>query len=208
MDGRLLGARLRDLRRRRGETLEQVSDATGLSVAMLSRIERGERLPSPDSVEALARHFGLPVDDLLSDTIAARMASSYGRARSGRGVEGLTNLNEIMAALSELPHATRPSESPGSEGIGSLRSSAGTSHGADWGPRSGVYSRAFTPRPIEDLFPRRDFAEHLEDATRVAEVALGSAVAAAERAIRSGDAHLAQQGRAALARLRRMLEKP
>ena len=41
------GLRLRQLRHDRRETLEQVSEATGLSVAMLSRVERGERLPSP-----------------------------------------------------------------------------------------------------------------------------------------------------------------
>ena len=81
---------LRKLRHSRDETLEQVSEATGLSVAMLSRVERGERLPSPDSVEALARHFEIPVDYLMSETIANRMVNRYGEESSSRAAEHLS----------------------------------------------------------------------------------------------------------------------
>jgi transcriptional regulator with XRE-family HTH domain len=84
------GYTLRKLRRSRDETLEQVSEATGLSVAMLSRIERGERLPSPDSVEALARHFELPVDYLMSETIANRMVNQYGEKSSRSAAEHMS----------------------------------------------------------------------------------------------------------------------
>lgn len=81
------GRKLRVLRHERAETLEDVSAATGLSVAMLSRVERGERLPSPDSVEALAHHFGLPAEELMSETIASKMMNSYGREWSNRAAE-------------------------------------------------------------------------------------------------------------------------
>src|SRR5512139_2780789 len=76
------GFRLRQLRHERRETLGHVSEATGLAMAMLSRVQRGERLPSPESVEAPAKHFGLPVDDLMSDTILNRMLTRYGPASS------------------------------------------------------------------------------------------------------------------------------
>ncbi len=81
---------LRQLRRSRDETLEQVSEATGLSVAMLSRIERGERLPSPESVEALAKHFGLSADYLMSETIAHRLVNRYGEESASRTAEHMT----------------------------------------------------------------------------------------------------------------------
>jgi transcriptional regulator with XRE-family HTH domain len=84
------GSVLRRLRHGRDETLEQVSGATGLSVAMLSRVERGERLPSPESVEALARHFELPVDYLMSETIANRMVNRYGEESTSRAAEHLS----------------------------------------------------------------------------------------------------------------------
>ena len=73
------GRKLRALRHERNETLEDVSAATGLSVAMLSRVERGQRLPSPDSVEVLAQHFGLPTEKLMREAIASRIVNSYGR---------------------------------------------------------------------------------------------------------------------------------
>ncbi len=81
---------LRQLRHDRGETLEQVSDSTGLSVAMLSRVERNERLPSPESVEALARHFDLPIDYLMSETIARRLFNRYGEESATRAAEHLS----------------------------------------------------------------------------------------------------------------------
>jgi transcriptional regulator with XRE-family HTH domain len=84
------GEVLRRLRHDRSETLEQVSEATGLSVAMLSRVERGERLPSPDSVEILATHFGLPVEYLMSETIADRMLNRYGHRSSSLAAERLS----------------------------------------------------------------------------------------------------------------------
>jgi len=73
------GRKLRALRHERNETLEDVSAATGLSVAMLSRVERGQRLPSPESVEELAQHFGLPTAYLMREAIASRIVNSYGR---------------------------------------------------------------------------------------------------------------------------------
>jgi transcriptional regulator with XRE-family HTH domain len=87
---------LRKLRHSRDETLEQVSEATGLSVAMLSRIERGERLPSPDSVEALARHFEIPVDYLMNETIANRMVNRYGEQSSRSAAEHMSREPEAL----------------------------------------------------------------------------------------------------------------
>lgn len=73
-----LGDTLRVLRRSREETLNDVADATGLSVAMLSRIERGQRFPSPETLSLLASHFGLPQEELLGEVIAERMCDRYG----------------------------------------------------------------------------------------------------------------------------------
>jgi len=194
------GRRLRDLRHDRGETLEHVSAATGLSIAMLSRVERGERLPSPESVEALAAHFGLPVDDLMSETIATRMLNRYGRASSNKAAERMQGPPPAYALHEQW-----------AEDDGLIRSASmmpplasAPPPPASAAPAMGV---GFTRRPIEDLFPRDSALGALEDATRVAEVAVESAVAAAERAIASGDPMLEAEGRAALARLRRRLKE-
>jgi len=107
MDEHDFGTQLREIRLARSETLEQVSSATGLSIAMLSRVERGERLPSPDSVELLATHFGLGVDYLLGETIANRMLNRYGRESTDRAAE------RIMSAPREDPeHADSAAPRP------------------------------------------------------------------------------------------------
>lgn len=73
-----LGDTLRTLRLSRGETLTDVADATGVSVAMLSRLERGQRSPSPETLGMVARHFGLPAEEMLGEAIAERMCDRYG----------------------------------------------------------------------------------------------------------------------------------
>jgi|GEM_PF-1980402 len=85
--GSEFGSLLRVLRKSAGETLEQVAQSTGLSIAMLSRMERGERLPSPDSVAVLAAHFGVPEEELLGAAAANRLENRYGQRGADRAAE-------------------------------------------------------------------------------------------------------------------------
>lgn len=85
--GSEFGSMLRVLRKTAGETLEQVAQSTGLSIAMLSRMERGERLPSPDSVAVLASHFGVPEEELLGAAAANRLENRYGQRGADRAAE-------------------------------------------------------------------------------------------------------------------------
>jgi transcriptional regulator with XRE-family HTH domain len=62
----LLGVRLREFRKERGQRLDDVSAGTGLSVTYLSDIERGTKLPSMPALLALADHYGVLVTDLLA----------------------------------------------------------------------------------------------------------------------------------------------
>jgi transcriptional regulator with XRE-family HTH domain len=62
----LLGHRIRELRKSRGETLKNISESINLSVSYLSDIERGYTNPSLQTLEILAKHFGVSVADLLS----------------------------------------------------------------------------------------------------------------------------------------------
>jgi transcriptional regulator with XRE-family HTH domain len=56
-----LGQRLRGTRQRRGWTLQELAASSGLSVGMLSQIERGVSSPSIRSLQRLADSFGVPV---------------------------------------------------------------------------------------------------------------------------------------------------
>ena len=56
---------LRQWRTDRGLTLEEISDLTGLSIPMLSRVERGKRRLAPLRRVAVARRLGVRVRDLF-----------------------------------------------------------------------------------------------------------------------------------------------
>ena len=60
-----VGPRLRELRRRRGGTLAGLSEATGISVSTLSRLESGGRKPTLELLLALARAYQVPLDELV-----------------------------------------------------------------------------------------------------------------------------------------------
>jgi transcriptional regulator with XRE-family HTH domain len=68
-----LGDLLRRARTERGEPLRVVAAAAGIDSTLLSRIERGERLPTAPQLVALAGHFGLPADELEALRGAARL---------------------------------------------------------------------------------------------------------------------------------------
>ncbi|MEO8906469.1 MAG: helix-turn-helix transcriptional regulator, partial [Microbacteriaceae bacterium] len=60
-----VGPRLREQRTRRGLRLADVSEQTGISVSILSRLEAGLRRPSLDVLLALSRLYRVPLDDLV-----------------------------------------------------------------------------------------------------------------------------------------------
>ncbi|MGA2585035.1 MAG: XRE family transcriptional regulator [Tepidisphaeraceae bacterium] len=60
-----LGTRLAEMRSKRGWTLEEVSERSGLSKAYLSRLEGGSRQPSIAAVLTLARVFDVPMASLF-----------------------------------------------------------------------------------------------------------------------------------------------
>lgn len=62
-----IGRSVRQYRKRHGLNLEQVSASTGLSVSMISKIERGLTSPSVRSLYALSNALQIPVGALFND---------------------------------------------------------------------------------------------------------------------------------------------
>lgn len=62
-----LGARIRRARRDRNITLEELAEASGVSVAHISRLESGDRQPSLDGLLRLAFGLGVPFDELFAE---------------------------------------------------------------------------------------------------------------------------------------------
>lgn len=60
-----VGPRLRELRRRRGLTLADVSGRSGINESTLSRLEGGARRPTLELLLPLAEIYAVPLDDLV-----------------------------------------------------------------------------------------------------------------------------------------------
>lgn len=57
--------RLRDLRAQKGWTIDRTVEETGLSRGFISQLETGKRQASPDTLQALADAFGVPITALI-----------------------------------------------------------------------------------------------------------------------------------------------
>jgi transcriptional regulator with XRE-family HTH domain len=62
---REVGPRLRELRKKSGQTLTALAEATGISVSTLSRLESGRRKATLELLLPLARAHRVPLDELV-----------------------------------------------------------------------------------------------------------------------------------------------
>ena len=60
-----LGSRVRDLRKQAGLTQAQLADRVDVSHEFMSRLERGQKTPSLDTTDRIARSLGLSIRDLF-----------------------------------------------------------------------------------------------------------------------------------------------
>lgn len=73
-----LGQHFRELRKVKGETLHQVSKGTDVDSPMLSKIERGERMPTLEQLKRLCKYFKVAEEDLKVMHTAEKIIKEYG----------------------------------------------------------------------------------------------------------------------------------
>ena len=73
-----LGQYLRELRKDKLQTLHQVSKGTDIDSPLLSKLERGERLPTVDQVKKLSRHYKVSESELKIMATAEKIIKEYG----------------------------------------------------------------------------------------------------------------------------------
>jgi transcriptional regulator with XRE-family HTH domain len=78
--GALLGARLQRLRLGRAQTLEQLAASSGVSRAMLSKIERGEKNPTLNVAARIAAGLRISFSELVGDVQPPQAVSITPRA--------------------------------------------------------------------------------------------------------------------------------
>ena len=62
-----LGQRICLLRLKKGKTLEEVSEAIGISHVSLGRYEKGQRKPKSDILKKLAENYKISIDSIYGD---------------------------------------------------------------------------------------------------------------------------------------------
>ncbi len=72
------GETVRYLREQRQEPLRVVAAAIGIDSTLLSKLERGDRLPTDAQVTNLATYFGVPDDELIAQVVAEKIVADYG----------------------------------------------------------------------------------------------------------------------------------
>lgn len=73
-----LGQYFRKLRTDKGETLHQVSKGTDIDSPMLSKIERGDRMPTLEQLKKLCKYFKVSEADLKIMHTAEKIIKEYG----------------------------------------------------------------------------------------------------------------------------------
>ena len=108
-----LGADLRSLRKARGVTLQDLSEATGRSLGWLSQVERDISSPSIDEIRALAGALNVPMSLFFGQAAAVPEEEGYvvranGRRRIGAGENGLVEelLSPDLSDDFEVIHST------------------------------------------------------------------------------------------------------
>src|SRR5437588_5698377 len=73
-----LGGEIRRLREERDLRLWEVAPAASMDAALLSKIERGQRLPTPEQTAALAKYFNIEVTKWEAIRMAEKFHSDNG----------------------------------------------------------------------------------------------------------------------------------
>ncbi|CAM5642918.1 hypothetical protein SMICM304S_00085 [Streptomyces microflavus] len=111
---------LRRERRAQGRTLKDVSEASRISMAYLSEVERGRKEASSEVLAAAAQALGLSLADILAlageRLVSLTAARTRSRSRSlpvgGKQSEGRALLRQDVQAIRAPPNR-RPASPPG-----------------------------------------------------------------------------------------------
>lgn len=99
----LIGPRLRQLRRDRGQTQADMARALGVSTAYVNLLESNQRSLSVTMLLALTEAYGVDWRDLMTDDSAARLADLRTLFRDPLLADHSPDLQQLRAALDHAP---------------------------------------------------------------------------------------------------------
>jgi len=108
-----LGARVRDLRKAQGWTLEQAAQRAGLARSTLSKIENGQMSPTYDALKKLAVGLEISVPQLFTPPSKGQVSGRMSVTRNGDATPKITTtyehelLAENLTTKQMLPYRAR-----------------------------------------------------------------------------------------------------
>lgn len=89
-----LGARVRELRKAKGWTLEQAAGQAGLARSTLSKIENGQMSPTYEALKKLAQGMGISVPQLFTPPARPQATARMAVTKAGEGQAHATTTYE------------------------------------------------------------------------------------------------------------------
>ncbi|MGI6092769.1 MAG: helix-turn-helix domain-containing protein [Veillonellaceae bacterium] len=111
------GSNLKEARLKRGWTLKQLSELSGVSVAMLSKIETGEKIPTIRVAGQISASLSLSISDLVGDNVQPKQCVVIRKEARKRVFNPLTGLEAQLLSPGipysglDLTYATLPPHS-------------------------------------------------------------------------------------------------
>lgn len=101
--GNKLGANIKHLRKIYDETLRDLGEVVHFGDTTIKNYESGDRQPDPQTLQALAKHYGKTVDELLHSDLSELGSIEF----SIDGSEGVAKMMEIVFPLSYSDNALK-----------------------------------------------------------------------------------------------------
>lgn len=109
-----LGGQLKTAREKKGYTLKQLSEISGLSIGFISQVERGQTDPSLSSLKNLATSLGLKLGDLFDQDAAAHILVRNGEGHTLR-IDAAVQCELLASSLTKTMEPMIKTVMPGGE---------------------------------------------------------------------------------------------
>ncbi|WP_307256081.1 helix-turn-helix domain-containing protein [Oikeobacillus pervagus] len=116
-----IGGKIREVRKKKGFTIAQMCEATGLSKGFISNVENNNTSPSISTLQTISGFLGVPLPYLLLEKkehmhVVRRNARTYSSYNNLK-VEILTNISGLRMMIVEFPPGASMGEPNVHEGV-------------------------------------------------------------------------------------------
>ncbi len=93
----IIGSNIRYERRKRGLTIDDFAKIIGMAPGFLGLIERGQRGTSIKNMVAIAKFFGITMDELITQDLAlGHKAAEVDNSKAGKAKKALESLTRTL----------------------------------------------------------------------------------------------------------------